>query len=316
MNIAVTGGAGFIGGHLVEACLGAGHRVIVLDDLSTGARSNIPEAAELIVGDVTDLDSVMTALASTDVVFHLAAVRAVLRSVEDPLVTDRVNVGGTLNVLKAAVDQRVRRVVVISSSSIYGGIAPRPTPESATLHPRSPYAVSKAAADWYTRVFADLYPIETVVLRLFNVFGPRQRPDDPYAGVIPLFMSALQDGSSPQVHGDGLQSRDFTYVADVVGAALLAATAPGETVSGRAFNIARGSETTLLEMLRTLGDLFGVDPNPTFTHPRPGDVRHSRADISAAHLDLGYSPKTNITTGLARTVEWFRQSSNRPEPVG
>lgn len=305
MRALITGGAGFIGGHLAERCLAAGHEVVILDDLSSGSEENVPCGADFLPGDVTDPQAVGSAAQGCDVVFHLAACRSVPRSVEEPLLTDRVNTGGTLTVLRTAAEAGVARVLIASSSSVYGGLAPLPTPETAPLSPRSPYAVSKVAADHYGRIFTDLYGMETVVLRFFNVFGPRQRPNDPYAGVIPRFLAALLTGERPVVYGDGQQSRDFTFVSDAVEAAMQAWQAPAEAVSGRAFNIARGEETTILKVLELLAHRFGAVPEPEFVDPRPGDVRHSRADITAAATAFGYHPEVEVAAGLARVAEWY-----------
>ena len=302
----MTGGAGFIGSHLVDALVEAGHEVAVLDSLVTGYRENVNPAARLVEGDVTDLAAVADAVAGVEIAFHLAAARSVLASVHNPLVTDRVNTGGTLTVLEAARAAGVRRVVVTSSSSVFGGAAIIPTPESAPLTPRSPYAVSKMAGEHYARVYWELHGAETVALRLFNVFGPRQRPDSAYAAVIPLFIQALRDGQPPSVHGDGLQSRDFTFVSDTVDAFLAAARAPAEFCAGRAYNIACNREHTLLQLISILRDQLGVDIEPVHTDPRPGDIRHSRADSSAAERDLGWVSKVGFEEGLARTVEALR----------
>jgi UDP-glucose 4-epimerase len=249
---------------------------------------------------------VRSAVGGCDLVFHQAAHKAVLRSIESPLATDTVNVHGTLTVLHAAVDAGVGRVVHASSSSVYGGATRLPTPEDEITMPRSPYAVSKLAAEHYCRVFTELHGLETVALRYFNVYGPRQRPDATYAAVIPLFVDALLAGRAPKVHGDGLQSRDFTYISDVVDANLAAAGAAAATCSGRAYNIAGGASWTLLDILETLGGLLGVEPQPVFTEPRPGDVRHSRADASSAARDLGFQCHVDLREGLRRTVEWLR----------
>ena len=250
MKILVTGGAGFIGSHVVDALVAADNDVVVLDDLETGFRENVHAAARLAIGSVADEEAVRDAVQGCEIVFHQAAHKAVLRSVEHPLITDTVNTHGTLTVLKAAADAGVRRVVHTSSSSIYGGAAPLPTTEQAPALPRSPYAVSKLAAEQYCRVFAELYGLETVALRYFNVYGPRQRPDATYAAVIPLFVDALLNGRDPVVHGDGLQSRDFTFISDVVAANLAAASAPAASCSGHAYNIAGGQAWTLLDILR------------------------------------------------------------------
>jgi UDP-glucose 4-epimerase len=305
MRALVTGAAGFIGSHLVDALAESGHSVRVLDDLSTGLHDNLHPGAEVVLGDVADEDVVRDAVEGVEVVFHQAAHRAVLRSVDHPLATDRANTLGTLTVLKAASENGVRRVVYASSSSIYGNVSQAPVPETARPMPRSPYAVTKLSGEHYCRVFAELYGIETVALRYFNVYGPRQRPDSAYAAVIPLFIDALTTGASPEVHGDGRQSRDFTYIDDVVTANLAAAYAPAELCSGMAYNIAGGAAYTLLELLDVLGGILEVEPHPVHTSPRPGDVRHTRADIGAARRDLGHEPKVAFPQGLERMVEWF-----------
>lgn len=304
MQVLVTGGAGFIGSYITDALVADGHQVRVLDDLFTGYRENVHPGAELLVGSIVDDDTVRRAVDGVEVVFHQAAHKAVLRSVEQPLVTDAVNVNGTLRVLKMAADAGVRRVVAASSSSVYGGAEQLPTPESVEPRPRSPYAVSKLAGEHYCRVFAELYGLETVTLRYFNVFGPRQRPDSTYAAVIPLFIDALRKGEHPTVFGDGLQSRDFTYVSDVVHANLLAAAATAATCSGGVYNIAGGLAISLLDLLGTLGRVLGVDPDPVFSEPRAGDIRHSCADASAARADLGFVCEVAFEEGLRRTVEW------------
>ena len=305
MHVLVTGGAGFIGSHLVDALVERGDSVRVLDDLFSGSAENVNEAAELITGSVADEALVRKAVSGAEVVLHQAAHRAVLRSVEDPLATDLANVHGTLTILKAAADAGTRRVVYASSSSVYGGAEQLPTPESAPTLPRSPYAVTKLVGEHYCRVFAELYGLETVALRYFNVFGPRQRPDSAYAAVIPLFIEALCTGEAPIVHGDGKQSRDFTYISDVVAANLAAATAPAELCSGRAYNIAAGEAYSLLELHAVLERILGVESAPAHTEPRAGDVRHTRADPSAARRDLGFECVVGFEEGLIHTVRWF-----------
>ena len=282
MKVVVTGGAGFIGSHLVDALVARGDAVWVVDDLFSGTKDNLNPDATLVEASVADDAAVREALTGAEIVFHQAAHRAVLRSVEHPLATDTANVHGTITVLKAALDAGVRRVVYASSSSVYGGAETLPTPETAPTLPRSPYAVSKLAGEHYCRVFAELYDIETVSLRYFNVYGPRQRPDSAYAAVIPLFIDALRTGRAPEVHGDGEQSRDFSYVSDVVAANLAAADAPAERCDGRTYNVAGGSSHSLLDLLEILGRILGVEPRPVHTSPRPGDVRHTCADSSAA----------------------------------
>ena len=305
MRALVTGGAGFIGSNLVDALTEAGVDVVVLDDLSTGFVENLHPSATLVEGDVADPTAVTRVVAGCETVFHLAAHRAVLRSVEEPLDTDRANVGGTLTVLVAARDAGVRRVVCASSSSVYGGAEQLPTPETAPLMPRSPYAVSKLAGEHYARVFWELFGLETVALRFFNVYGPRQRPDSRYAAVIPLFVDALLQRRSPEVHGDGCQTRDFTFISDATAAIMRAAESPADRCAGHAYNVAGGAAYSLLDLLSVLQRVIGVDVAPSHVAPRPGDVRHTRADITAAAEDLAHRPMVSFDDGLRRTVEWF-----------
>jgi len=306
MNVLVTGGAGFIGSHVVDALVDRGDEVVVLDDLNTGARENVHPGARLIVGSIVDERAVRDAVNGTDVVVHIAAHKAVVRSVEQPLETDSANTHGTLTVLKAALDAGVQRVVYAGSSSVYGGAATLPTREDTPLVPRSPYAVTKLAAEHYCRVFTEVYGLETVRLRYFNVFGPRQRPDAMYAAVIPLFIRALLDGRPVVVHGDGKQRRDFTYVSDVVDANLAAIGAPAEACAGNVYNIAAGQSWSLLDLLAALARILDVRPVMTFEPPRAGDVFASQADARAAARDLGFSCRIGFEEGLRRTVEWFR----------
>lgn len=311
MKVLVTGGAGFIGSHLVDSLMAEGNSVRVLDDLSSSSLGSVRPDVEFIAGSVADERAVTTAVDDVEVVFHQAAHRAVLRSVEHPLTTDQANTHGTLTVLKASVAAGVRRVIYASSSSVYGTGASRAVVETVAPHPRSPYAVTKLAGEHYCRVFAELHGLETVALRYFNVYGPRQRPDSAYAAVIPLFMQALAGGEPPVVHGDGRQSRDFTYIDDVVVANLAAARAPSDACSGKAYNVAGGRAFTLLELLGILGEIIGIEPRPIFSDPRPGDVRHTRADIAAARRDLGHVPRVTFHEGLRRTVEWFATETTR-----
>ncbi len=298
MNVLVTGGAGFIGSTLAEALVSQGIATRVLDDLSTGYRENVPERADLLVADIADESAVRKAVDGVDVVFHQAAHRAVLKSIDDPVATDLANSHGTVTLLKAAVDAGVRRVVYASSSSVYGGAAQLPTPETAPTLPRSPYAVTKLTGEHYCRVFSDLFGLETISLRYFNVYGPRQRPDSAYAAVIPLFIDAARRGERPIIHGDGLQSRAFAYVSDVVEANLAAARAPSETARGQAYNIAGSQRHTVLDLLTLVGRVVGPLREPIHTDPRPGDVRHSFADLSAARVALGYEPRITLEEGL------------------
>ncbi len=312
----VTGGAGFIGSHLVEALVERGERVRVLDNFSTGERGNLDavlEGIDLIEGDITDPETVRRATRGCEVVFHQAALASVPRSVANPLATHRACVDGTLNVLLAARDAGVRRVVYAASSSAYGNSARLPKCEADPTGPLSPYAVAKLAGEQYCAAFSEVYRLETVRLRYFNVFGPRQAPDSPYAAVVPLFIQALSTGKRPTIHGDGQQSRDFTFVADVVQANLKAATAPG--VSGRVYNVACGRRTSLLDLVAHLNALLGTRIAPMHTAARPGDVRHSQADIRRAIEDLGYRPTTDVPGGLKRCLEWWRTRAGS-RPVG
>jgi UDP-glucose 4-epimerase len=307
----VTGGAGFIGSHLVEALLARGHAVRVLDNLSTGNRANLAGVSakvELLVGDVIDEDAVAGAMRGVEVVFHQAALASVPRSIADPWATHQACASGTLHVLQAARKAKVRRVVYAASSSAYGNSERLPKRETDPTNPLSPYAVSKLAGEHYCAAFTNVYGLETVRLRYFNVFGPRQPPDSPYAAVIPRFVQAMNAGRPPQVHGDGLQSRDFTYIADVVQANLLAAEVP--KIGGRLYNVACGRQTTLLELIAQINDILGVRIKPEHGDPRPGDVRHSLADIDRARNELGYAPQMAIECGVRRYVEWY--TSQKP----
>lgn len=308
----MTGGAGFIGSHLVDRLLAEGHGVRVLDDLSSGLAANVADEATLIEGDVADEATVERAIRGCDVVFHLAARGSVPRSIEFPLATDRTNTHGTLTVLKAAVDAGVPRVVFASSSSVYGGASPVPTPETAPLVPRSPYAVSKVAAEQYCRVFREVYGLGTVTLRYFNVYGPRQRPDSDYAAVIPRFIEAVTKGDAAVIHGDGLQERDFTFVDDVVAANIATLASSPESTAGRAYNVAGGRPVNVVDLLASVGRALGVDPQRVHVEARPGDVRRSGADVRAAAADLGHTCHVGLDDGLRRTVAWF---AARPTPA-
>lgn len=303
----VTGGAGFIGSHIATALCQRGDRVRVLDNLSTGHLGNldhIRDDVEFLEGDVQDPQAVHRAVQNVDCVFHQAALASVPRSVEYPLETNAVCVTGTLNVLHEARRAGVRRVVYAASSSAYGD---RPEPwksENDLPGPLSPYAAAKLAGEAYCSAFYQTYGLETVSLRYFNVFGPRQDPDSPYAAVIPIFITHLLQDTSPTIYGDGGQSRDFTYVDNVVHGNLLAADS--DRVAGRILNVADGRSTTLLELLRHLNTLLGTDVQPTFAAPRPGDVRASQADITQARQLMDYQPQTNLEEGLRRSIEYYR----------
>jgi UDP-glucose 4-epimerase len=305
----VTGGAGFIGSHLTEALVAGGYPVRVLDDFSTGDPANLARVRsqiELLEGDVGNLEMVREAMRDVEVVFHQAALPSVPRSIADPLSTHHACATGTLNVLLAAREAEVRRVVYAASSSAYGNSQRLPKGENDPTNPLSPYAVAKLAGEYYCQAFTQVYGLETVRLRYFNVYGPRQSPDSPYAAVIPLFLRAMLAGQSPHIHGDGLQSRDFTFVADAVRANLLAAEAPA-AVSGKVYNIACGRRTTLLDLVARINSLLGTAILPTHGPSRPGDVRHSQADISAAGADLGYQPQVDVEAGIRLCLDAFRQ---------
>jgi UDP-glucose 4-epimerase len=302
----VTGGAGFIGSHVVDALVGRGDDVVILDDLSSARREHLNPSAEFVEGRLEDLNDVRRAVDGCEIIFHLGAHRSIFRSVEHPIDSSAANTQGTLAVLVAAKETGARRVVNSSSSSVYGGAPQRPTPEDAPTIPRSPYAVSKLAAEHHCRVFSELFGLETVSLRYFNVYGPRQDPGSKYAAVIPLFIQAILTGEAPQVHGDGRQSRDFTFVADAVAANLRAAAASPDAARGQAYNVAGGEPWTLLQLLAQLGQLTATEPRPTFTEPRAGDVRHTWADTSAARKALGYRPAVSMHEGLTATVDWFQ----------
>jgi UDP-N-acetylglucosamine/UDP-N-acetyl-alpha-D-glucosaminouronate 4-epimerase len=308
----VTGGAGFIGSHIVDELVRRGEHVRVLDDMSNGLERNVAShgaGVELVRGDIRDVACVDRCVHGVDVVLHLAALGSVARSVADPATTNDVNVTGTLNVLRSARDAGVRRVIFSSSSSVYGENPALPKHEDLALVPVSPYAVSKLAAEAYTRVFARLYTMETVCLRYFNVFGPRQRPDSQYAAVIPRFMQWAHEGAPLVIYGDGQQSRDFTYVANVVAANLLAANAPG--VSGRVFNVACGDRYSLIDIVKNLEAAVGRPLEVIHEAPRAGDVRHSQADVGAAREALGYEVSVSFSRGLALTWEAFAAQAVR-----
>jgi UDP-glucose 4-epimerase len=304
----VTGGAGFIGSHLVEHLTAIGRRVRVLDDFSTGLRSNLASvrpAPEVVQGDVADPAAVARAVEGVGVVFHLAALASVQKSVEAPGATHQVCATGTLHVLDAARKAGVRRVVYAASSSAYGVPPGEVQTEQDPVQPLSPYAAAKLAGELYLQAFATTYGLETVRLRFFNIFGPRQRADSPYSGVIALFTAALTEGQTPMIHGDGLQSRDFTYVSDVVQALTRAAEVAG--VSGKVYNVGTGRATTVLDLVASLNRLLGTNVVPRHAPPRAGDVRHSRADISLARRELGYEPVVSFEQGLAETLRWYRR---------
>jgi UDP-glucose 4-epimerase len=303
----VTGGAGFIGSHLVEALLKRGDHVRVLDNLSTGRMSNLDAFMADIAfhqADIRDLDAVRVAAQGADVILHQAALPSVLRSVQDPLACNEVNVTGTLNVLQAAREHNVGRVVFASSSSVYGDTPTLPKIETMPTAPLSPYAVSKLAGERYCIVWSAIYNVPAIALRYFNVFGPRQNPASDYAAVIPRFATAMLAGQRPTIYGDGLQSRDFTFIENVVSANLTAAAAAA-SISG-AFNVAAGQRYSLIDLVAQINVLIGSDVVPIHAEARPGDVRHSQASIEAIGAALGWEPVVDFNEGLRQTVEHFR----------
>jgi len=304
MKALVTGGAGFIGSHLVERLVADGHDVLVVDDLSTGRRENLAHCHVDIVKRDLVTDTVGDLVSARDVIFHLAAVPSVPRSVREPLRAHDASATATLKLLLAARDAGVRTFVNSSSSSVYGNVARPPMQEAMATLPRSPYAVAKLAAEGYTRVFSTLFGMQTVSLRYFNVFGPRQDPNSAYAAAIPKFIVAYEKKERPIVFDDGWQSRDFTYVANVVDANLRAANVAG--LGGESINVAAGEPRSVNELLRAIGDVFGFWLEPHYVAPRPGDIRDSHADISLARERLGYRPIVGFDQGLRTTIEWQR----------
>jgi nucleoside-diphosphate-sugar epimerase len=305
MRALVTGGAGFIGSHLVDGLLEAGHTVTVLDNLATGLRSNLDHCKDqirFIEGDIRNLETVREAVFEQDWVFHQAALGSVPRSIADPITSNAVNVEGTLNMLVASKDAAVKRFLYASSSSVYGDTPTLPKVETMPTTPQSPYALTKLAAEEYCRIFYRVYGLETVALRYFNVFGPRQRPDSQYAAVIPKFITAILADQAPMINGDGLHSRDFTYVSNNVQANLLAANAPAENVAGKVFNIACDQQFSLLELIQIINKNLGKAIQPEFGLPRAGDVQHSRAGIEAARKAFQYEPLVQFAQGINKAV--------------
>lgn len=311
MNILVTGGAGFIGSHLVERLVRDGHEITVLDDFSTGSRSNLHAVRDdirLKEGSVANRDHCRQACQGVEAVLHQAAIPSVVDSVKDPVGTHAANLTGTLNLLWAAKGAGVRRFVFAGSTAVYGDAPEVPTTEEALPRPMSPYAVQKLASEQYCLAFHGLYGLETFGLRYFNIFGPRQDPDSPYGAVVPKFVTALLSGEAPVVHGDGEQSRDFTYVENVVEANLAALGAPAEA-AGRAYNIASGASYSVNQLFGALREILGLGPDvvPVRGGARPGDVRQSVADIGRATEALGYRVTVGFREGLERTVAWYRE---------
>jgi nucleoside-diphosphate-sugar epimerase len=305
----VTGGAGFIGSHLAEELVRRGHRVRVADSLVTGKRSNLAHLPEIefLEGDLAELDFARRALEGIEFVLHQAAIPSVPRSVKDPVTSHRANVDATLNVLVAARDAGARRIVFAGSSSAYGDTPTLPKHEKMVPNPLSPYALQKVIGEQYLRMFTTLYGLETVSIRYFNVFGPRQDPSSPYSGVISVFATALLEHRAPPVHGDGEQTRDFTYVANVVDGVLLACEAP--RASGEVINVATGGRISLNVLFATMRRMIGSDVEPNYGASRPGDVRDSQADITKARELLGYEPRVSFEEGLHRTVDWYKTAA-------
>jgi UDP-glucose 4-epimerase len=306
MRVLITGGAGFIGSHFVDRCLAAGDEVRVLDNFATGHRDNILhvlDEVDVVEGDIQSYERAHNAVRGCDAVVHLAALPSVPRSVQDPLTSNASNVIGTLNVLLAARDSDVGRVVFASSSSVYGANRELPKHEALAAQPMSPYAVAKLAGEGYCRSFHDVYGLDTVSLRYFNVFGPRQDPLSQYAAVIPNFITAFLARQPPTIFGDGEQSRDFTYVENVVEGTGRALTA--ENVGGQVFNLACGERTTLNDLVAELGAITGHELSPEHEGERLGDVKHSLADITRARSELGYNPDVNFSEGLRRTLAHY-----------
>ncbi len=304
----VTGGAGFIGSHIAVRLVKDGHRVKVLDNLVAGRKENLSEVwddVEFIEGDIRDLDLLMKVMKGVDYVLHQAALRSVPKSVENPLEYDEVNVHGTLNVFVSARDNGVKRVVYASSSSVYGDQPVLPEREDMLPLLVSPYAASKLANEYYARCFYHNYGLETVGLRYFNVFGPRQSLDNQYAVVIPKFITCILNDEPPPIHGDGTQTRDFTYIDNVVDGNLLACEKEG--IAGEVFNLACGQSCSVLDLVRYINEIVGKDIKPVFTSPRPGDVKHTLADTTKLETRMGFRCRVDLMDGLRRTVEWFRE---------
>ncbi|MCD6288406.1 MAG: SDR family oxidoreductase [Candidatus Hydrogenedentes bacterium] len=308
MRYLVTGGGGFIGSNIVHRLLAEGHEVTVLDDFSSGRRENLEDVKEsirLIEGDLRDSKVLQEALRGQDYCLHQGAVPSVPRSIADPWTTHDVNVNGTLRLLETARDTDISRIVIASSSSVYGDTPTLPKREDMTPRPISPYAVSKMVCEHYASVWTATFGVPVICLRYFNVFGPRQDPTSQYSAVIPLFVSAILNGKPPTIFGDGQTSRDFCYVENVVAANLCACTAP-EEACGQAFNIACGERTTLNELVSEINQLLGTNIEPNYGPDRPGDVKHSLADIGKARELLGYDPQYNFAQGLKLAIDWYR----------
>jgi len=304
----VTGGAGFIGSHIAEELIKRGHDVRIIDNFLTGKRENIAsflDNIEFIEGDIRDVDTCRQSLEGVDFVLHQAALPSVPRSIEDPILTSEINIEGTLNLLVASRDAGIKKFVFASSTAVYGDDPRLPKEEGMEGTPLSPYAVSKITGEKYCQVFSQIYDLPTICLRYFNVFGPRQDPFSQYAAVVPNFITKMLKGESPTIFGDGEQSRDFTYVSNVVGANLLAAEA--QNVSGEIFNIACGERITVNSLAIKINELLGKDISPVHDEPRPGDIGHSLADISKARKMLKYEPLVSLDEGVEKTIRWYQE---------
>ncbi len=299
----VTGGAGFIGSHITERLLADGHRVRILDNFSTGKHENIPPSTdvEVIEGDVGNYDTVRDAMEQVDIVFHEAAIASVPETVGNPLASERVNYRGTLNILEAARHTNVKRVMFACSAAVYGDLPELPKQETMPVKPLSPYAVDKLSSEQACMMYTHLYGLETVSLRYFNVFGPRQDPSSPYSGVISIFNDMVSQGKQPTIYGDGEQTRDFIYISDVVEANILASTSPN--AAGKAFNVATGGTLSINQLLQTICDIKDATFEPDYKPGRQGDIKHSRADISAARGDLNWQPVVSFEDGLRRLFD-------------
>jgi nucleoside-diphosphate-sugar epimerase len=303
----ITGIAGFIGSHLAESLLAQGHRVLGFDNLSTGKRANVPTGADFVVGDLSNFEAFARVCRGVDAIFHQGALPSVPRSVKDPRPSHQSNLEGTFNLLEAARAANIKRILYAASSSAYGNQPGFPRVETMRPEPIAPYPVQKLAGELYMQSYARVYGMETVCLRYFNIFGPRQAPDSPYSGVIAKWTLSMLRNEPCSIQGDGEQSRDFTYIANAVSANMLALHAPSEKIAGRVFNVACGSHITLNEVYHTLAELTGYSQQPQYTEARAGDIRMSLADVSAAREAFGYEPLVTVRDGLAHTVEFYKK---------
>ncbi len=314
----ITGIAGFIGSSIAHALVAQGHEVRGIDNLSTGRMENLAEIRDSVafqLADIQDMQAMQTACEGMDYVIHQAALASVPRSVKDPLTSHESNINGTLNVLLAARDANVKRIVYAASSSAYGDQPTQPKHEEMSPAPMSPYAVQKLTCEYYIQAFCKVYGMEGVCLRYFNIFGPRQAADSPYSGVIAQFIYKMMAGETPVIHGDGFVSRDFTFIANAVNANLLACVAPSNVATGRVFNVGTGHSHTLNDLYEHLASILGFAAKPLYDAPRTGDVQHSLASIDRARAELGYDPQADFHAGLEKTVAWYLAERERTEPA-